>query len=369
VLAPAQQHQWRQVLRRAHSLGAAAADNGVSVMVDAEQSYMQPAIDHVVIAMQRRFNRPQVPSLAASPSSSPSGSGSGSGFTSASALDPPSLWVPPETAHILHRAQATLAAAHQRDAAAASAPGAAAFTAPHWAFHGDRPPLAALPVATGQPGVHPSLVAAATPRHWPYTHPSLIARYNSRTGRAVLSSAAAAAWGSAATSAAAGAGAESRGPGAASPASTAALLAGQPGGAYPAVYNTYQCYLTDTPSRLQLALRRADREGWLFGAKLVRGAYMVQERALAAEKGYKDPIHATLADTHACYHACADTVLAACVAGGAEVMIASHNEESVRHVAGKMAELGLQPKGECMCASASVSACRLWVRRVAAVGC
>jgi hypothetical protein len=164
----------------------------------------------------------------------------------------------------------------------------------------------------------------------------------------VHSTAAAAAWGSPAATTAAGAAAAAAaasGGAAASP----VPLAGQPGGAYPAVYNTYQCYLTDTPSRLQLALRRADREGWLFGAKLVRGAYMVQERALAAEKGYKDPIHATLAGTHACYHACADTVLSACVAGGAEVMIASHNEDSVRHVAGKMAELGLQPKGECAC--------------------
>ena len=49
----------------------------------------------------------------------------------------------------------------------------------------------------------------------------------------------------------------------------------------PVVYNTYQCYLRDSVSRIRADTERAKREDWWFACKLVRGAYMEQERALA----------------------------------------------------------------------------------------
>lgn len=94
--------------------------------------------------------------------------------------------------------------------------------------------------------------------------------------------------------------------------------------------------------RLELDLRKSRRYGYKLGAKLVRGAYMVQERARAAEMGYPDPIWPTLEDTHRCYNAAWATLLEEIKAGrGAEVMVASHNETSIKQVVARMDELGL----------------------------
>jgi proline dehydrogenase len=59
----------------------------------------------------------------------------------------------------------------------------------------------------------------------------------------------------------------------------------------PLIYNTYQCYLKDSLDRLRLDVERSKRFGYHFGAKLVRGAYLEQERQLALENGEPSPIH------------------------------------------------------------------------------
>ena len=57
------------------------------------------------------------------------------------------------------------------------------------------------------------------------------------------------------------------------------------------VYNTFQMYRTDRLPFLLRSFDRAVKEGYILGAKLVRGAYMEKERERAAEMGYPSPIH------------------------------------------------------------------------------
>ena len=59
--------------------------------------------------------------------------------------------------------------------------------------------------------------------------------------------------------------------------------------------------LQDIDARLTMDMDRAQREGFHFGAKLVRGAYMILERAVAEKKGIPSPIWDTIEDTHLCY--------------------------------------------------------------------
>lgn len=109
----------------------------------------------------------------------------------------------------------------------------------------------------------------------------------------------------------------------------------------PWVYNTYQCYRKDTYDRVMANLELMQRLGFHFGAKIVRGAYMTMERNRAADMGYDDPIHNSYEDTCRMYDQVVDTLLHLASRTPAEVMIASHNEESVKLVVQRMKELGI----------------------------
>uniref|UniRef100_H3G771 Proline dehydrogenase n=1 Tax=Phytophthora ramorum TaxID=164328 RepID=H3G771_PHYRM len=105
------------------------------------------------------------------------------------------------------------------------------------------------------------------------------------------------------------------------------------------IYNTFQCYLKMSSDRIDIDLERARREKFRFAAKLVRGAYMVQERKRARDKGYTDPIHDTIEDTHVNY----DSQVAKLLRHNhlASFMVASHNEQSVVNTVQQMQDIGI----------------------------
>ncbi|AWP15266.1 putative proline dehydrogenase 1 mitochondrial-like [Scophthalmus maximus] len=112
----------------------------------------------------------------------------------------------------------------------------------------------------------------------------------------------------------------------------------------PIIFNTYQCYLKEAYDNVTVDVELSRREGWYFGAKLVRGAYMYQERARATEIGYEDPINPDYEATNRMYHKCLEYVLEEIEhSRKANVMVATHNEDTVKFTLEKMNEMGLSP--------------------------
>ncbi|XP_071339782.1 proline dehydrogenase 1, mitochondrial [Trachinotus anak] len=112
----------------------------------------------------------------------------------------------------------------------------------------------------------------------------------------------------------------------------------------PVIFNTYQCYLKEAYDNVTMDVELSRREGWHFAAKLVRGAYMYQERERAKDIGYEDPINPDYESTNRMYHRCLDYVLDEIALNrNANVMVASHNEDTVKHTLQRMNELGLSP--------------------------
>ncbi|XP_017869948.1 PREDICTED: proline dehydrogenase 1, mitochondrial isoform X4 [Drosophila arizonae] len=123
------------------------------------------------------------------------------------------------------------------------------------------------------------------------------------------------------------------------------------------VFNTYQCYLRETFREVVTDLEQASRQNFYFGAKLVRGAYMEQERARAQALGYADPVNPSYEATTEMYH----KTLAECLrrikvlkdcgqdARKIGIMVASHNEDTVRFAIENMKSIGISPEDKVIC--------------------
>jgi proline dehydrogenase len=103
--------------------------------------------------------------------------------------------------------------------------------------------------------------------------------------------------------------------------------------------NTFQLYRHDRLAFLQASHARSRAAGYLLGAKLVRGAYMVKERDRAEERGYPSPIQPDLASTHRDF----DAAVRFCLErlDSIAVTIGSHNEASTTRAAAFMDEQAL----------------------------
>lgn len=94
------------------------------------------------------------------------------------------------------------------------------------------------------------------------------------------------------------------------------------------VLNTFQLYRHDRLAFLKASDERARSKGYLLGAKLVRGAYMVKEAARAEEKGEPTPIQPNIEATHRDF----DAAVRYCIERHERIAatIGSHNEASTR---------------------------------------
>lgn len=105
------------------------------------------------------------------------------------------------------------------------------------------------------------------------------------------------------------------------------------------VYNTAQMYRHDRLDFLRNAVADAREQGYHYGVKLVRGAYMEKERNRAVDRGYPSPIQPNKAasdrDFNLAIQLCLDNIDIMAICAG------THNEESSLTLARQMDDLKL----------------------------
>lgn len=105
------------------------------------------------------------------------------------------------------------------------------------------------------------------------------------------------------------------------------------------VYNTFQLYRHDRLEYLRKSFAKAQQQGYLLGAKLVRGAYMEKERKRAEEMSYPSPIQRDKAAADRDY----DEAVRFCMdrLDHLAVFIGTHNENSCMLAAQLLHDKGL----------------------------
>ncbi|XP_022247554.1 hydroxyproline dehydrogenase-like isoform X2 [Limulus polyphemus] len=114
---------------------------------------------------------------------------------------------------------------------------------------------------------------------------------------------------------------------------------------FPLIWNTYQCYLKKTFETAASELGIVQNLGGCFGAKVVRGAYLTQERLRATKLGYPSPIWDSYELTNQNYNRVIRYFLEHInqVGPRCNIIVATHNEESVQLAIERMREMNIDP--------------------------
>ena len=89
--------------------------------------------------------------------------------------------------------------------------------------------------------------------------------------------------------------------------------------------------MQDALARVRADFNLAKENDFKIAAKLVRGAYMDEERRIALANGVADPINDGFDKTTAMYHSVVDYMLPLVKERQAGAVIASHNEDTVQY--------------------------------------
>eukprot|EP01017_Pseudomicrothorax_dubius_P043052 TRINITY_DN7110_c0_g1_i2.p1 TRINITY_DN7110_c0_g1~~TRINITY_DN7110_c0_g1_i2.p1 ORF type:complete len:254 (+),score=51.42 TRINITY_DN7110_c0_g1_i2:60-764(+) len=97
------------------------------------------------------------------------------------------------------------------------------------------------------------------------------------------------------------------------------------------VFNTIQNYLKSSKARVEAELERCEALELPLALKMVRGAYMKEEKQLAVSKGVETPVFATFEETEKNFHENLTKVLKA-MTPKCRVFVGTHNVRTVQHV-------------------------------------
>jgi proline dehydrogenase len=115
------------------------------------------------------------------------------------------------------------------------------------------------------------------------------------------------------------------------------------------VFTTLQMYRTDRVGYFKKLIENARQNDFLLGIKIVRGAYMEQERERARRRGYPSPIYPDKPGTDRAFdetlHIFMDHM------DVVEICVGTHNETSCKLLTGLMAERGIPSNHPHICFS------------------
>lgn len=105
------------------------------------------------------------------------------------------------------------------------------------------------------------------------------------------------------------------------------------------ILNGYQNYLKRMTDVIPDEVSCAKALGYNLGIKLIRGAYMIEERTLAEEQGRESPIFDTIEGTHAAYNTNLQLIIRN-MSDKDALLLGCHNVDSVELAKGLLQELG-----------------------------